>query len=136
METVIAPELESNLDEVGNNIPLGGGAVFWVYISPQNNTPGVLGSWEVTFKQGDWTGTITSKNPREHIKAPDKDGIFSVSVKGSVKPKEIVAPFPPKPPSTDKIGCGIKCGSFVGLVADPNGQWVSYWTTWNAICKM
>ena len=62
------------------SLHLGGGAQFWVYISPDNDTDKVVKGWEVTFSQGKWSDSITHLDPTKIIKSPGLSGIFDLSV--------------------------------------------------------
>ena len=122
-------------------VELGGGARFWVYLSPQNNTAKVMGSWSVTFSQGNWSDTITSEDPTKQIQTPGLSGEFNVKVTqtvGSTNPPSQME-VAPLPPSRDVIGCNSNCASMVGLIADekPNigGTTGKFWTTWDALCS-
>lgn len=120
---------------------LGGGAQFWVYLSPQNNTSEVVKGWEVKFTQGNWSETITSENPTKQIQTPNLSGDFNIEVTEmdfSTNPARRIS-IPAQAGSRNVIGCNSNCASFVGIVADekpliggPNAQ---FWTTWDALCS-
>ena len=122
-------------------LKLGGGAQFWVYLSPQNKTAEVVKGWSVTFSQGNWSDSITSENPTKQIQTPNLSGIFDIKVTemnySTNPPREI--PIPPMPPSNNQIGCNSNCASMVGIVADEKpllgGPNAKFWTTWDALCR-
>ena len=120
---------------------LGGGAQFWVYLSPDNQTKDRVKGWSVTFSQGRWSDTIDASNPTKVIKTPNLSGIFDIEVTEmdySTHPARTIA-IPAKPPSTNKIGCNDNCAAMVGIVADEDrtlgGSNAKFWTTWDALCK-
>lgn len=123
------------------NLKLGGGAQFWVYLSPQNNTAEVLKTWSVTISQGNWKGTITSDNPTAQLQTPGLSGTFTVeatTLSYSTNPPMTVQ-IPPQDGSSNEIGCNSNCASMVGLVAVPGnlgGSPAQFWTTWDAMCTM
>lgn len=119
---------------------LGGGAQFWVYISPQHDTAKMITKWEVKFSQNNWSDSITSENPTKQIKTNGLSGIFQISVKVLSGSTGMWQEIPPVPGSSNEIGCNSNCASFVGIVADsttpPPGSINSkFWTTWDAICS-
>ncbi len=61
-------------------LQLGGGAQFWVYLSPQNDTAKMITKWRVTFSQGNWSDSISSDNPTKQIQTPNLSGIFEIKV--------------------------------------------------------
>ena len=131
----------SGLANVESEVKLGGGAQFWVYLSPQNNTANVVKGWSVKFSQGNWSDTITSENPTKQIKTPNLSGNFDIEVtalNSSTNPPMRVN-VPAQEGSANVIGCNANCASFVGLVADEKpllgGVNVKFWTTWDAMCS-
>jgi len=134
--------MSQGLANSGSNLKLGGGAQFWVYLSPQNNTPKVLTNWRVTFSQGNWSESITSEDPTKQIQTSGLSGIFDLKVEelnNSVHPPMWI-PIPPLAPSTNQIGCNSNCASMVQLVALANppmgGANAQFVTTWDALCTM
>ncbi|MDX6747479.1 hypothetical protein SHK09_11795 [Polaribacter sp. PL03] len=131
----------SGLANVETEMKLGGGAQFWVYLSPQNNTAKVIKEWSVKFTQGNWSDSITSENPTKQIKTPNLSGNFDIEVttlNSSTNPP-IKVNIPAQLGSINEIGCNANCASFVGLVADEKtllgGVNVKFWTTWDAMCS-
>jgi hypothetical protein len=136
---------DSDLSQLGDNISevrgqvegsLGGGAQFWAYISPQNNTDKVVHHWEVRLQQqdGNWSGTITYENPQQILQTPNLSGLFNVEVTASIAglaPRRLT----PQAGSKPNIGCNSNCAAMVGIVASPDGMNAYYWTTWDAICS-
>ncbi len=129
------------LANTSEQINLGGGAQFWVYLSPQNETKDRVKGWSVTFSQGNWSDTIDANNPTKVIKTPNLSGIFDIEITEtdySTNPPRKVA-IPAKPPSTNKIGCNSNCAAMVGIVANEDrivgGVNATFWTTWDALCK-
>ncbi|BBM02903.1 hypothetical protein [Microbulbifer sp. GL-2] len=136
-------KLVKGTPNAADQITLGDGAKFWVYISPENSTNKVVKGWSVTFSKGDWTGKITSDNPTAWVQAADPplSGEFKVSVyeiNYSTNPP-IEIPVPPSNGSSNTIGCNRNCASMVGIVANetttPGAANSTFWTTWDAICK-
>ncbi len=132
----------SGLANVSGSLKLGGGAQFWVYLSPQNNTAKVVSNWSVTLSQGNWSDSITSQNPTKQIQTPGLSGIFNIKItelNGSTNPPRNID-IPPMPPSTNQIGCNSNCASMIGIVALANpplgGANAQFWTTWDALCSM
>lgn len=115
---------------------LGGGAQFWAYISPQNDTSSNVTKWSVTLEQqdGNWSGTITSDNPTETLKTPDLSGIFNVTVKAS-GPKFEEKTLSPQQGSKPTVGCNSNCAAMVGIVSNEDGTDANYWTVWDAVCS-
>jgi len=115
-------------------LQVGKGAVFWAYISPQNNTEKAVTKWSVTISQGGWHGTITSANPRQQLQTPGLSGIFNVVVTGSGPnmPEQKLTPLPDSKPD---IGCNSNCAGMVGIVATADGKGANYWTVWDAYCE-
>ncbi|MBY0573362.1 MAG: hypothetical protein K2P84_06740 [Undibacterium sp.] len=131
----------TGLANIEGNLNLGGGAQFWVYISPQNNTVNVVKNWSVTFSQGNWMDSITSENPTKQIQTPNLSGLFDIKITeidGSTNPPRVIA-IPPMAPSTNQIGCNSNCASMVGIVANETilygGPNATFWTTWDAVCR-
>lgn len=117
-------------------IDLGGGAVFWAYLSPKNNTAERIKNWkiEITSEDGSWTGVITSDNPKEMPKAKGIGGVFNVNVTIQA-PGSAPIEISPKPPSTAQIGCNENCAAMVTIVADESGFGAQFVTTWCAVCQ-
>ena len=127
---------EVSFEQVGGSTDaLGGGAQFLVYISPQNNTAEVVKDWTVNFSQGDWSGSISSDNPKEALKTPGLSGEFDVSVVWRQPPADVLIQIEPLPGSTHVIGCNDNCSSMVGIVATEDGVGANYWTTFDIACK-
>ena len=115
-------------------LQVGQGAVFWAYISPQNNTEKVVTKWSVTISQGAWRGTITSENPQQQLQTRGLSGIFDVVVTGS-GPNLPEQKLTPQAGSKPDIGCNSNCAAMVGIVAGADGRSANYWTTWDAFCE-
>lgn len=131
----------SGLANTNGDLKLGGGAQFWVYLSPQNETGMVVKDWAVTISQGSWSDSITSENPTKQIQTPNLSGLFDIKITEidySTNPPREVA-IPAMPPSTNQIGCNSNCSSMVGIVADERpvmgGPKARFWTTWDALCR-
>lgn len=115
-------------------LEVGGGARFWAYISPQNDTAKNVTKWAVNFEQGNWAGSITSENPQEILQTPGLSGIFNVKVMASgprFKWHELTPQAGTKP---GVIGCNSNCAAMVGIVSTPDGSDANYWTVWDAFC--
>lgn len=132
----------SGLANAQKETKLGGGAQFWVYLSPQNNTSNVVKGWEVKFSQGNWSDTISSENPTKQIQTPNLSGNFDIEVTEldySTNPARRIS-IPAQNGSKNVIGCNSNCASFVGIVADEKpllgGANAQFWTTWDALCTM
>ena len=133
----------SGISNSGGEVKLGGGARFWVYLSPQNNTAEVVKGWSVTFSQGNWSDSITSENPTKQIQTPNLSGLFDIKITetdfSTNPPRGGQIDIPPMPPSKNQIGCNSNCASMVGIVADEKpllgGPNAKFWTTWDALCK-
>lgn len=125
----------AGVQNVEGTLELGGGAQFWVYISPKNDTAKYLKKWKVTFSQGKWSGTISSDNPQQQLKTPGLSGIFKVKVVAAIGP--ILQPHTLSPGAGCQadIGCNSNCASMVVIVAKPRGTDATYCTTWDAICS-
>ena len=120
---------------------MGGGAQFWVYLSPQNDTAARVKGWSVTLSQGNWSGTIDSNNPTQTLQTPGLSGTFNIKITQtdfSTNPPRQVD-IPPQQGSTNQIGCNSNCASMVGIVANKEqklgGSNATFWTTWDAICS-
>ncbi len=123
-----------------DQINLGGGAQFWVYLSPQNNTQEMISTWRVTFSQGDWSGVISSENPTKQIQTPNLSGIFNVKVELLSGSTATWREVPVQAGAKSDIGCNSNCSSMVTIVADstspaPGAINAHYLTTWDALCK-
>jgi hypothetical protein len=116
------------------DLVLGGGAQFWAYISPQNETAKKVTKWSVTITQGNWTGKITSADPQAQLKTKNLSGVFQVTVTGS-GPNMPEQKIPVQPGSKPDVGCNSNCAAMVGIVANPAGTSANYWTTWDAMCS-
>lgn len=129
----------SNANSSGQ-LQLGGGAQFWVYLSPQNNTAKMISTWRVTFSQGNWSDSISSENPTKQIQTPNLSGIFNITVELLSGSTGTWRQIPPQQGSYNEIGCNSNCASMVGIVADstspaPGAINAHFWTTWDAMCK-
>lgn len=118
-------------------VELGNGARFWAYISPQNDTEKYVTDWSVKIEQedGNWSGTITSKDPQANLQTPGLSGVFKVTV--TAKVGKILQPHQLKPQQGSKpdVGCNSNCAAMVGIVAMPGGTDAQYWTVWDAYCN-
>jgi hypothetical protein len=114
-------------------LTFGGGAQFWAYVSPSNNTAHAVTRWQVKLTQGNWSDTITSDNPRQFLATPGLSGIFDVTVVAS-GPKMPEKRLSPQAGSKPNIGCNNNCSAMVGIVASEDGTDASYWTVWDALC--
>lgn len=121
---------------VTGSLTLGKGAQFWAYVSPQNHTSTNVTSWSVTIQQqgGNWSGTITSKDPYQQLQTPGLSGVFNVVVEAS-GPKFKVKKLTPQAGSKPDVGCNSNCAAMVGIVSNPDGTDANYWTVWDAICS-
>ena len=136
-------ENDNNIEEfktqvASGQIVLGNGAKFWAYISSQNETEKYVHDWSVKLEQqdGNWSGTITSKDPYVNLQTPGLSGIFNVTVTakvGAVLQPRTLEPQPGVKPGV--IGCNSNCAAMVGIVALPGGANAQYWTVWDAYCK-
>jgi hypothetical protein len=115
-------------------LQVGNGAVFWAYISPQNDTAKAVTKWSVTISQGNWSGQITSANPQQQLQTPRLSGTFTVAVTGS-GPNMPEQKLTPQQGSNPDIGCNSNCASMVGIVATPDRKSANYWTVWDAFCE-
>ncbi len=127
----------TTLETPRRTLEVGGGARFWAYISPQNDTENRVTKWEVQLSGQDnnWEGKITSADPHRILETPGLSGVFNVVVHGSgpdidwqeLQPtKEVERP--------GEIGCNVNCTAMVGIVATPDGKSAQYWTVWDAVC--
>lgn len=121
-------------------LQVGGGAQFWVYISPENDTVKMITQWKVTFSQGNWSDTISSEQPTRQIKTDGLSGIFDIKVEMMSGSTGTWREIPPQEGSKNQIGCNSNCASMVGIVADsttpqPGAINAHFWTTWDAFCK-
>ncbi len=121
---------------------LGGGAQFWVYLSPQNDTSKMITNWKVIFTQKDnnWVGEINSENQTQQLQTPELSGIFQIKVEVLSGSTGQWQEIPPMEGSRNEIGCNSNCASMVGIVADsthpPIGSInAKFWTTWDAMCS-
>ena len=124
-----------------SELKLGGGAQFWAYLSPKNNTAKMITNWEVTISQGSWSATVNNKNPTKQIQTPGLSGLFNVSVRVLSGSTGLWQEIPPLSGSKNQIGCNSNCASMVGIVATsihpPVGSInAKFWTTWDALCKL
>ena len=126
----------NGIANVEGNLELGGGARFWAYISPQEETSKFVTKWTVKIEQkdGNWAGSISSDKPTTQLQTPGLSGIFRVSVQASGPnfSEKTLAPVSWSPPD---IGCNSNCAAMVGIVAVKGGGDANYWTTWDAICN-
>ncbi|MBG0775693.1 MAG: hypothetical protein H0S85_04585 [Desulfovibrionaceae bacterium] len=116
--------------------PTTPGACFWGYVSPQNDTAHAVTAWriEITQKDGNWTGAITSDAPRQTLCTPGLSGVFKVRVTAS-GPKMPETQLTPSAGSQADVGCNSNCQAMVGIVAQPGGTAANYWTVWDALCR-
>lgn len=131
-------QLGDNISEIRVQVQnsLGGGAQFWAYVSPQNNTSQNVTWWQVRLQQtgGNWAGTITSDNPQQILQTPELSGTFDVAVIAS-GPGFSQKRLTPQSGSKPNIGCNSNCAAMVGIVSNADGTDANYWTTWDAICS-
>ncbi len=140
------PKSTMSLQTIGiansaKELKLGGGAQFWVYISPQNKTSEMITKWRVTFSQGKWHGVISSDDPTQQLQTPNLSGIFDIKVELHSGSTGTWRQIPPQTGSYNEIGCNSNCASMVGIVADSVDPAIGainahFWTTWDALCKM
>ncbi|WP_336961031.1 hypothetical protein [Chryseobacterium contaminans] len=121
-------------------LQLGGGAQFWVYLSPQNDTAKMITKWRVTFSQGNWNDSISSDNPTKQIQTPNLSGIFEIKVELLSSSTGTWRQIPSQAGSHNEIGCNSNCASMVGIVADSTNPPIGainahFWTTWDAMCR-
>ncbi|AZA92500.1 Uncharacterised protein [Chryseobacterium nakagawai] len=121
-------------------LQLGGGAQFWVYLSPQHDTAKMISKWRVTFSQGTWSDSISSDNPTKQIQTSNLSGIFEIKVELLNGSTGTWRQIPPQAGSHNEIGCNSNCASMVGIVADSINPPIGainahFWTTWDAMCR-
>ena len=118
------------------NLSLGQGAKFWVYVSPSSNTASNVAQWSVIVEQpgSGWIGTITSDNPAQELQTPGLSGTFNVTVRAS-GPKFAEKTLTHTSDSTADIGCNANCAAMIGIVSNADGTDANYWTVWDAICS-
>ena len=126
---------KEQLQGVKETAQLGGGAQFWAYISPMNDTKDIVTKWKVTFTQGNWSGSIDSENPTTMLKTPNLSGKFEVRVEGS-GPNFDWQEIHVMNGCKAEIGCNTNCASMVAIVANEEGNGAGYCTTWDAMCAM
>jgi hypothetical protein len=126
---------QGDFEQVGSVADLGGGAYFWVYLSPQNETAEIVKDWTVTLSQGDWTASISSNQDPPVLQTQGMSGEFDVRVTWRQPPTEVVVPLKPSPESKPNVGCNENCAAMIGIVAGKDGAMPTYWTVWNAFCK-
>ena len=126
---------EGNFEDVGSPDELGGGAYFWVYLSPQNNTAEVVKDWTVTLSQDDWEASISSDSPSPTLQTEGRSGEFDVTVSWRMPPAQVVVKLEPLPDSHPNIGCNDNCAAMIGILANETGNGANYWTVWDAFCK-
>ena len=116
---------------------LGGGAQFWVYVSPSNDTARYLNKWQVKIEQQDesWSGIITSENPRQSLQTPGLSGIFKLTVVAELYNGAVAIQLQPQAGSQSDVGCDANCAAMIGIVLAPGGGIAKYWTVWNAFCR-
>lgn len=134
-ETGAGIPAEGNFEDVGSPDELGGGAYFWVYLSPQNNTAEVVKHWTVKLSQGNWQATISSDSPSHSLNTVGMSGEFEVTASWRKPPEEVVVKLEPLPDSKPDVGCNANCAAMIGIVADESGSTANYWTVWDAFCK-
>ncbi|WP_294211377.1 hypothetical protein [uncultured Chryseobacterium sp.] len=134
---------ESNQNYNANSsgqLVVGGGAQFWAYLSPENDTSKMITQWKVTFSQGNWSDSISNENPTKQLKTPGLSGIFDIKVETLSGSTGTWRAIPPKDGSKNQIGCNSNCAAMVGIVADstspaPGAVNAHFWTVWDAFCK-
>lgn len=129
-------EVGSNVAEMKHKLQTTGGAKFWAYVSPQNDTEQNVTRWAVKLEQegGNWMGTITSDDPQQTLQTPGLSGTFKVTVTAS-GPKFGQKQLTPISWSNADVGCNSNCASMVGIVSNADGTDANYWTTSDAYCK-
>jgi hypothetical protein len=129
-------EATASFNEVASESDLGGGAYFWVYLSPQGNTKDIVKDWTVTLTQGNWSGSINSSQNPPVLQTDGLSGDFDLRVEWRPEPTEPlqieVQPCDGTKPGI--IGCNVNCASMIGLLAESKEK-ACYWTTWDAFCK-
>lgn len=118
----------------GEDTSLGGGAQFWAYISPSNNTSSCVGPWFVRIIQGSWSGEINSSDPYKILTTPGLSGIFQVVVMAYGKGFGW-RQLKPQSGSQPDVGCNSNCRAMVGIVANAACSSAEYWTVWDAVCS-
>jgi hypothetical protein len=123
-----------------DQVQLGGGAQFWVYLSPQNDTSKMISTWRVTFSQGNWSDVISSDDPTKQIQTPNLSGMFDIKVELLSGSTGGWRQIPPQAGSYNEIGCNSNCAAMVGLVADslnppPGAINAHFWTVFDALCR-
>jgi hypothetical protein len=128
-------EAVAAFNEVGSESDLGGGAYFFVYLSPQGDTKDIVKTWTVTLTQGDWSGTISSDGP-PNLQTDGLSGDFDLRVEWQPQPTEPlqVELEPCEGTQAGVIGCNDNCASMIGILAESKEK-ACYWTTWDAFCK-
>lgn len=132
----------NNIEEIKKKIilgemTLGGGARFWVYLSPENDTEKYISEWEVIIQpeDGDWIGIISSINPQQMLQTPNLSGIFNVTVRVTVgaffQPIQIL----PEREGSKLLVCNSNCAAMISITATPDGEYATYLTFSDAICK-
>lgn len=126
----------TGIANVKGGLEIGGGAKFWAYISPQEDTSKYVTKWTVKIEQkdGNWAGSITSDNPTEVLQTPGLSGVFNVTVLAS-GPNFNEKTLTNVSWSPADVGCNSNCASMVGIVAVKGGGDANYWTTWDAVCN-
>jgi hypothetical protein len=127
-------EARESFNAVASESDLGGGAYFWVYISPQGDTKDVVKDWTVTLSQGDWTASISSDQDPLVLQTDGLSGEFDVRVEWRQPPNELAIGLDPCPDSKPNVGCNSNCAAMIGIVAQSSDQ-ACYWTVWDAFCK-
>jgi len=127
---------QADFEQAGGSVELlGKGACFWVYLSPQNDTAKVVKDWVVTLTQGEWSASISSKDPRPFLQTEGMSGVFEVRVEWQQPPNDLVIDLTPLPDTNPDVGCNSNCAAMIGIVADEQGSSANYWTVWDALCK-
>lgn len=131
-------EAPTKVDKTNAPEQLGGGAQFWTYISPANDTEKLVTQWRVrvTQQDGNWVGEMTSDGQWQ-AQSPGLSGTFNLEVQaivGSNPEWQTLTPVPDTKPGI--IGCNDNCASMIGIVADKvYTSRAYYWTTWDAMCS-
>ena len=126
---------QADFEQAGGSVEqLGKGAYFWVYLSPQHDTANVVKDWVVTLTQGEWSASISSKDPQPNLQTEGMSGVFEVRVEWQQPPNDLVIDLTPLPESKPDVGCDSKCAAMIGIVADEQGSSANYWTVWDALC--
>jgi hypothetical protein len=129
----MADEAVASFNDVASESDLGGGAYFWVYISPQGDTKDVVKDWTVTLTQGDWTGSISSDQDPPTLQTDGLSGEFDVRVEWRQPPNDLVVELDPCSDSKPNVGCNDNCAAMIGIVAESREK-ACYWTVWDAFC--